>query len=290
MTLMVKRTFWVLEMPPDAIAKRRSKSSPAALLHASDGDVGSCKGPKGTPVPAPAQAPCPGAEEADGVVAGPNKIDIFKELAMGKSIVEVPMQKEVITATQLPCREDEVQMGKCMVEDKQEMTSLVVRNIPECYTREDLMLEWPNDNCAIDLLYMPQKNKGQTHNIAFINFSSNAAARAFRSHWHRQHLSHGVGDSTQQHLNIDFAKVQGQTAILSMLKKRRVGRLQSRYQPILFQSGVRMSLGNTLAATDKQTTAGSQHRSVAIEPFQAGGNRYRVHASGIEPGRSLVYL
>merc|ERR1712008_242122 len=110
----------------------------------------------------------------------------------------------------------------------------------------------------------------QKQNIAFINLTSNAAARAFKRRWHRQHLSHGVGDSTQQQLNIEFAKVQGQTAILSLLKKRRVGRLQSRYQPILFQKGVRMSLGNTLATTDNQKTAGSQDRSVAIEPFQFG--------------------
>jgi hypothetical protein len=193
-----------------------------------------------------------------------------KEAQVGKSIVEVPMHNKGITPTQPPCREGEVGVGKRIMEDKENMTSLVVRNLPESCTCEDLMLEWPNYDCAIDLLYMPQKNKGQTHNIAFINFTSNAAARAFKSRWHRQYLSHGVGDNTQQQLNIDVAKVQGQTAILSLLKKRRVGRLQKQYQPILFQKGVRMSLGNTLATTDKQKTAGSQDRSVAIEPFQFG--------------------
>jgi hypothetical protein len=193
-----------------------------------------------------------------------------KEVRVRKSIVEVPMHKAEISPTQTPCREEEVQVDKRLMEDKQEMTSLVVQNLPASCTREDLMSEWPNHDCAIDLLYMPRKTKGQTQNIAFVNFTSNAAASAFKRRWHRQHLSHGVRDSTQQQLNIEFAKVQGRTAILSLLKKRRVGRMQSQYQPILFQEGVRMSLDKTVAATDKQKTAQSQCRSVAIEPFQFG--------------------
>jgi len=130
------------------------------------------------------------------------------------------------------------------------------------------MLEWPNHDGAVDLLYMPRKTKDQTQNIAFINFTSNAAARAFRKRWHGQLLSPGAGN-TSTRLNVGFAKVQGQAAILSLLKKRRVGRVQPQYQPILFQKGVRMSLGNTLAATDKQKTAESQNGSLASKALQS---------------------
>merc|ERR1719219_3181604 len=179
------------------------------------------------------------------------------------------MHSKGLTPTRTPGREKAVQVGKSIMEDKQEITSLVVRNLPESCTQDDLMLDWPNHDGAIDLLYMPRKTKDQTQNIAFINFTSNAAAHAFRSRWHGQHLSHDVGDRTIR-LNVGFSKVQGQAAILSLLKKRRVDRMQSQYQPILFHKGVRMSLGNTLAATDNQKKAESQHRSLAIEPLQFG--------------------
>jgi len=131
------------------------------------------------------------------------------------------------------------------------------------------MLEWHNRDGAMDLLYMPCKTKGQTHNIAFINFSSNAAACAFKSCWHGKYFSHGVGDCSMR-LNISFSKVQGQSAILSLLKKRRVGRMQSQYQPILFQEGVKLSLGNSLAATDNHKTAESQYGKLPFEPFHYG--------------------
>jgi len=194
-----------------------------------------------------------------------------KEVKVGKCIgvVEVPMHNKEITPTPTYCREKQVQVGKSIIEDKQEMTSLVVRNLPGSCTQEDLMMQWPNHDGAIDLLYMPRKTKDQIQNIAFINFTSNAAAHAFRSCWHGQQLSHGVGDPTTR-LNVGFAKVQGQAAILSLLKKRRVGRMQRQYQPILFQQGVRMSLGNTLVAAWKQKTAESECCNLSIEPFQFG--------------------
>jgi len=193
-----------------------------------------------------------------------------KEVQVGKrtDLVEVPMHHKGITHSRTPGREKEVQEGKNNTDDKGEMTSLVVRNLPESCTQEDLMLEWPNHDGAVDLLYMPRKTKDQAQNIAFINFTSNAAARAFRKRWHGQLLSQGAGNPSRR-LNVGFAKVQSQAAILSLLKKRRVGRVQPQYQPILFQKGVRMSLGDTLVTTDKQKTAELQNGSLASKPLQS---------------------
>jgi len=270
------------------VLKRNRRITPAGTPHQEkEIRVGKCVGivevPEHSKGITPTQAPRRETEatvgKRTGVVAPTHSTGITptqapcweKDVQVGKRtdiVEEVPMHSKGITPSRTPGQEKEVQVGKNNMDDKEEMTSLVVRNLPESCTQEDLMLEWPNHDGAVDLLYMPRKTKDQAQNIAFINFTSNAAARAFRKRWHGQLLSPGAGN-TSTRLNVGFAKVQGQAAILSLLKKRRVGRVQPQYQPILFQKGVRMSLGNTLAATDKQKTAESQNGSLASKALQS---------------------
>jgi len=149
-------------------------------------------------------------------------------------------------------------------ENNAKLTSLVVRNIPASCTQESLMVEWPNNDGSYDLLYKPRSTKQQGQTCAFINFTSHAAAQAFKNRWHGQRLNHGTEESGKR-LNVSFARVQGRDAMLSLYKKRRVGRMKGPYQPIVFQSGVRMDLDNALAAVSKQSTT-----DAAGGPFEVG--------------------
>jgi len=133
---------------------------------------------------------------------------------------------------------------------KEKECTLVVRNIPACYSQESLLLEWPNKDDAYNLLYMPRSSssdEGPSH--AFINFISADAARAFKNKWHGKHLKQTTEKSTK--LNVSTAKVQGSLAILALLKRRRVGRMQSQSQPKVFKNGIPVCWQTMLAEADQ---------------------------------------
>jgi len=147
-----------------------------------------------------------------------------------------------------PCQE---KPSKHTVENDE--LTLVVRNIPESYTQEGLLLEWPSKSNSYNLLYMPRSSsndRGASH--AFINFTAAAAALAFKNKWHGKLLKETTEKGTK--LNVSIAKVQGSSAILALLKRRRVGRMQSQNQPKLFKDGIPVCLNTMLAEADKEET------------------------------------
>jgi mitochondrial fission protein ELM1 len=92
------------------------------------------------------------------------------------------------------------------------ITTLVVRNIPPRFTLEHLLCQWPRE---IDFLYLPNSFES-TRNLsfAFVNFTSAAAAEAFREQWHKKRLP---GPRSRKALDIGAAEVLQLTASKRLL-------------------------------------------------------------------------
>jgi len=134
---------------------------------------------------------------------------------------------------------------------KEDSKTVVVRNLPNCCTQESLLLDWPAKTNGYDILYMPSNSGNeQCSNFAFINFTTREAAQAFKNGWHGRQLKNTVDEKSKRVLNVAIANVQGRDAILALFKKRRVGRMQSQNQPMVFKSGTAVQLGTALAESN----------------------------------------
>jgi len=111
-------------------------------------------------------------------------------------------------------------------------TTLVVRNIPTRYTKEMLLKEWVPDG-TFDFFYLPFSFKQKkVAGYSFINFTSNAAALAFYSQWHKKSLF-SQGSSTKLH--IVAAEVQGLDENVRHLINSKVRRITNpKYLPSVF--------------------------------------------------------
>jgi hypothetical protein len=97
------------------------------------------------------------------------------------------------------------------------ITSVVVRNIPSRYTAEMLLEEWPIMG-TYDILYLPtHAARNRCAGYAFINFTSSAAAHAFRDTWRKQHLDH-FRSSKNKALSISFS-VQGRDKFIQLFNE-----------------------------------------------------------------------
>jgi len=86
------------------------------------------------------------------------------------------------------------------------LTTLVVRNVPSRYTKEDLLHLWPPDG-TFDFLYLPfNRKQRRTAGYLFMNFTSHDAAVAFYKEWHGKQL-HEEGPARK--LSIRAAEIQG---------------------------------------------------------------------------------
>jgi len=95
------------------------------------------------------------------------------------------------------------------------VTTLVVRNVPARYTKEELLQEWPPDG-AFDFLYLPFNHRQKrAAGYCFVNFTSHEAALTFCNQWHSKLLS--ASKRTGKRLSIGAAEVQGLEANLQHL-------------------------------------------------------------------------
>lgn len=133
------------------------------------------------------------------------------------------------------------------------MTTLMVRNVPVMYTQELLLFEWPNSG-TYDFMYLPHSCALQRNlSYAFINFTSEAAALAFKARWQKKRLAHFT---SRKPLNISFADVQGLEANLMQLKKKRVRRIKvHQCQPVIFVDGERVGLAEALVYVEANAAA-----------------------------------
>jgi hypothetical protein len=99
------------------------------------------------------------------------------------------------------------------------ITTLMIRNIPPKYTQEMLLKEWPS-TWAYDLLYLPCSAKTKRNSgYAFVNFTTEAAARFFLEMWAGMRLAHF---SRNKPLSIIPARVQGRNTILELFSQNDV--------------------------------------------------------------------
>lgn len=102
------------------------------------------------------------------------------------------------------------------------ITTLVVRNIPPRFTLEHLLCQWPVE---IDFLYLPNSFESAGNlSFAFVNFTSAAAAEAFREQWHKKRLP---GPRSRKALDIGAAEVQGLTQNLARFGRGKCGRIKN---------------------------------------------------------------
>lgn len=120
------------------------------------------------------------------------------------------------------------------------LTTLMVRGIPAHYTQEMLMAEWPLDG-SYNLLYLPRSSGGRTNlGYAFLNFTTEAHARAFRSFWFGRALAHSSSD---RRLGVGLADTQGFEATVAQLKAKPMGRMRSRKStPVIVLEGRAVAL------------------------------------------------
>lgn len=127
-------------------------------------------------------------------------------------------------------------------------TTLMIRNVPIMYTQEMLAAEWPN-NGTYDFLYLPYSFSQQRNSTyAFINFTSQGAAEAFKEKWHKQRLS---VYKARKPLTISYAEVQGLFENLKLLSGVWRKKLK-RYRPMVFLQGMILPLGEVMKFVDAQ--------------------------------------
>lgn len=101
-------------------------------------------------------------------------------------------------------------------------TTVMIHNIPNTCTPEQLVEAWPHDG-TYDLLYAPTSPGGRrVAGFVFVNFVSAAHAVAFKSLWHGSYLP---AFRQGRRLRLAWAHIQGFEANMEQLRKR-MGSLQ----------------------------------------------------------------
>mmetsp|Transcript_93172 Transcript_93172/g.268143 ORF Transcript_93172/g.268143 Transcript_93172/m.268143 type:complete len:405 (-) Transcript_93172:222-1436(-) len=116
---------------------------------------------------------------------------------------------------------------------KAEKTTLMIRGLPQDSTQEEMLKLWPTAVWKYDLLFLPRNIGGKcSFGYAFVNFVSEAHARAFKAAWHRVALP---SMSQDRAISITFADVQGFDANMARLSSKRVNRSKARFfRPAVF--------------------------------------------------------
>mmetsp|Transcript_76343 Transcript_76343/g.210756 ORF Transcript_76343/g.210756 Transcript_76343/m.210756 type:complete len:409 (+) Transcript_76343:89-1315(+) len=121
-------------------------------------------------------------------------------------------------------------------------TTLVVRNIPCDWTRDELEGEWPADGKYDYLHLLNRTDKPGSHGMAFINFVKHEFAVEFFMRWDRQRLSRWT---EMTRLSVAVAALQGQYPNLLRFGRDALERdgVPSDNMPLVFFDGVRASTG-----------------------------------------------
>ena len=101
------------------------------------------------------------------------------------------------------------------------MTTVMLRNIPGCYTREELIERVDkNYKGAFDYLYLPiDFGTGYNFGYAFINFRTEADCGYFMEEFHGAQSKHVLpGYSSSNVCEVRYARVQGRAANMENLQ------------------------------------------------------------------------
>jgi len=102
------------------------------------------------------------------------------------------------------------------------VTTIVVRNVPARFSRDQLLQFWPPDG-TYDLIYLPYSMRQQRRSgLVFINMISHEEALGFTAKWHGRKISNVVGAKP---LHVGVADVQGFIGNLKHFKGSNVARM-----------------------------------------------------------------
>jgi hypothetical protein len=120
----------------------------------------------------------------------------------------------------------------------EQVTTLMVRNIPKAVNQEALVSMWPASD-GIDFLYLPYHAiRRRIAGYCFVNFVSPAAACAFGERWNDKYFP---GRETGKRLSVGAADVQGMEANLLHWKKN-AWVTNSKYWPVVFRGAQRLDI------------------------------------------------
>jgi len=160
-----------------------------------------------------------------------------------------------------------------------DVTALIVRNVPARCTQAHLLEKWPALGCY-NLLYVPYDHRRRrTMGFAFMNFVSHEAAMEFRERWRGQVL---VRQARTRALDITSAEVQGLEAnIMRLSRSKKIRKTKcTRHMPIVIEVDgctARMSGGSR-----------PPKLSVSIAAVDGGPSLVRLGAAPVQEGHFLL--
>jgi len=114
-------------------------------------------------------------------------------------------------------------------------TTLMIRNVPRRTTQTELVEQLEYDGFAdvFDFLYAPSDfATGENKGFAFVNFVSEASAKALANAWHKRRVFDGGFD--QQTLNVGAAAIQGRVPNLQKWNTPKMRRVRNPdYRPYM---------------------------------------------------------
>jgi len=134
------------------------------------------------------------------------------------------------------------------------VTTIVVRNVPARFSREQLLQFWPPDG-TYDLIYLPYSMQKQRRSgLVFINMTSHEEALGFTAKWHGRKIANIVGAKP---LHIGVAEVQGFIGNLKHFKDSNVARMnKEEFLPAAFKGTQKLDLKSLLAGLEIPARAG----------------------------------
>lgn len=114
-------------------------------------------------------------------------------------------------------------------------TTVMVRNIPNRYTREGLLEDIQEFRGTFDFFYLPMDLSAHSNvGYAFINFASSQELIAFYTKFHKQKWKR---HKSQKICEIAFGRLQGKKELISQFRERNNrATIPKDYQPICFHT------------------------------------------------------
>jgi len=138
-------------------------------------------------------------------------------------------------------------IGKVLAPENTD-TTLMVRNIPNCFTREQMMDEIKRRNVhhGIDFFYLPGEPRNLRNvGFCFVNFETPAAAEMFKAA-----MTDVYFPENGKKCAVHSGKVQGQKANIEAYYKTAGGKVGTLYQPCIFKDGLLIPLPPTKFASE----------------------------------------
>jgi len=125
---------------------------------------------------------------------------------------------------------------------KEQVTSMMVRNLPFSLTQQKLIdaLDATGFTGLYDFCYLPHKFSDHKNvGYAFVNFVTPEAAKEFQRIWHQDRGNVFNSSDMRKALNVTEAVLQGRQANMQKAKSKKMGRVKNAsFKPVLLSSSL----------------------------------------------------